>query len=210
LALKLFKESPAVTLRAQARVFRGAFLLFVHALVPMAVMAVPVCLILAQLALWYQARPLHAGESALVAVKLGDQPSATLPEVSLEPAEAFEASIGPVRVLDERSLYWSVVAKQPGRHLLRFRLGDREFGKEFVVGEGFQRVSLARPSWSVSDVLVHPWEPPFEPGSPVQAIAVEYPARRSWTSGSDTWLVYWFVVSMLAAFAAKPWMSVNI
>ncbi len=54
LALKLFKENAVVTLRAQNRLLAGAGRLFVLALVPMAVMALPVTLILGQLSLWYQ------------------------------------------------------------------------------------------------------------------------------------------------------------
>ena len=35
---------------------------------------------------------------------------------------------------------------------------------------------------------------------PVQSIEIEYPLRSSWTSGTDSWVIYWFVVSMIAAF----------
>src|SRR5207248_7289803 len=48
LALKLFKDSPLVALRAQGRILLGAAALFVHAIVPMLVMVVPVCLLLGQ------------------------------------------------------------------------------------------------------------------------------------------------------------------
>src|SRR5437660_7334437 len=54
LALKLVKDSTSVCLRAQGRILLGALRLFVLAVVPMLIMAVPVCLILGQLALWYQ------------------------------------------------------------------------------------------------------------------------------------------------------------
>src|SRR5947199_5505318 len=54
LALKLFKDSASVTLRAQGRMIVGGFRLMVLALVPMLVMALPVTLLLGQLSLWYQ------------------------------------------------------------------------------------------------------------------------------------------------------------
>src|SRR5262245_24050227 len=44
LALKLFKDSARVTLRAQGRIFVGAFKLLFLAIVPMLVMLMPVCL----------------------------------------------------------------------------------------------------------------------------------------------------------------------
>jgi hypothetical protein len=70
LALKLFKENTGVVFRAQGRIFRGAFQLLVLAVVPMLVMAVPMLLLLAQLSLWYQARPLRVGEEAVITLKL--------------------------------------------------------------------------------------------------------------------------------------------
>src|SRR5262249_52974496 len=59
LALKLFKESARVTVGAQGGLLLGAGRLFVLALVPTVVMVVPVALILGQLSLWYQQRPLR-------------------------------------------------------------------------------------------------------------------------------------------------------
>src|SRR5258708_3388194 len=64
LALKLFKDSAAVAVNAQGRILIAAFWLLIYAVVPIIVMFVPVLLILSQLALWYQARPLRIHEVA--------------------------------------------------------------------------------------------------------------------------------------------------
>ncbi len=210
LALKLFKDSPAVTLRAQGRVFWGALRLMIFAIVPMLIMAIPVCLILGQLALWYQARPLREGEETLVELRLNGEPTTALPVVELASDAAFETTIGPVRVPTERAVYWSLKAKQAGRHTLQFRVAEASFEKEFVVGDGFARTSLMRPAWDWSAMLLHPWETPFRPESPVQSIAIQYPSRATWTTGGDTWLAYWFIMSMVAAFLGKPYLNVNI
>ena len=57
---------------------------------------------------------------------------------------------------------------------------------------------------------MHPWEPPFGPDSPVQSIAIDYPKRSSWTCGSDSWMIYWFVVSIVAAFCLRGVVGVNL
>src|SRR5262245_49480137 len=57
LSIRLFPDNAMLALGAQARVFLGAGRLFVLALVPTAIMAIPVTLVLTQLGLWYQARP---------------------------------------------------------------------------------------------------------------------------------------------------------
>src|SRR6516162_801593 len=70
LALKLFKDSAGVAVVAQQRLLQGAARLFVLALIPIAVMAVPVALLLGQMSLWYQQRPLRVGEEAVVTLTL--------------------------------------------------------------------------------------------------------------------------------------------
>lgn len=209
LALKLFKDSPAVTLRAQGRVFRGAFLLMIYAIVPMLVMALPVCLMLGQIALWYQARPLAVGEEALIAIRLKED-SSPMPDFQLAASPDYETVIGPMRVPSKQEIYWTVKAVKPGKHSLTFKAGDETFDKQFVIGDGFQRTSLERPNWSASAMLLHPGEAAFPADSTVQSISINYPTRKSWTSGADTWVAYWFVMSMVAAFVGKPWLNVNV
>ncbi len=209
LALKLFKESPWVTLRAQGRILWGVARSLALTVVPLLVMAVPVCLLLGQIGLWYQARPLPVGEEAVITLKLsGAQTS--WPAVRLRPTDALEVTAGPVRVLSKRELCWNVKARRPGYHRLVFEVGGQQVEKELAVGDGFMRVSTLRPGWEWPDVLFHPAEAPFRPDSPVHSITVEYPERSSWTSGTDSWLVYWVVVSMVAALCLSPLLKVKI
>lgn len=210
LALKLFKESAGVILRCQALVFWGALRLMALSLVPMLVMIVPVLLILGQLALWYQARPLHVGEEALVTLRLNGTDKSEMPAVELRPGEAAESVSGPVRVSSQRAVYWKLKALKAGAQHLTFLVGDELVTKDLAVGQGFMPVSRRRPGWSWTDVLLYPGEPPFPANGPVHSIDVEYPKRLSWTSGTDSWLIFWFVASMAAAFAIRPWLDVNI
>jgi hypothetical protein len=209
LALKLFKESAAVAVRAQARILVAAGRLFVLALVPMAVMAVPVTLVLAQLALWYQARPLRVGEEAVVTVKLNGDTAAPLPEVRLATAGA-ETAIGPVRIESQREVCWGIRALDAGYHRLTVEVDGRSVDKELAVGDGFMRVSTRRPEWSWSDALLHPAEEALRPDSPVRSVDIDYPRRDSWTSGADYWVWYWFAVSLVVALCFRRILRVNV
>jgi hypothetical protein len=210
LALKLFKDSARVALSAQGRILLGAGRLFVLAVVPMLVMAVPVILLLGQLGLWYQARPLKIGEDAVITLGLGGDAASSWPAVNLEPTGAVEVAVGPVRVRSKREVCWNVKAQKPGSHRLFFQVGDQTVAKELAVGDGFMRVSTLRPGWDWSAILLNPWEEPFRPGEPVRSISVTYPSRSSWTSGTDSWVIYWFVVSMVAALCCRRAMNVNV
>ena len=212
LALKLFKDSALVSLLAQGRILRGAFRLFVLAIVPMLVMAVPVTLLLGQLALWYQARPLRVGEDTVVTLKLNGDTRTHWPAVNLQPTDLVEVTVGPVRVQSKREVCWNVKARQPGSHRLAFRIGDQTVVKELAIGDGFMRVSMQRPPWDWSAILLKPTpgEEPFRPDDPVRSIEIDYPHRNSWTSGTDSWVIYWFVVSMIAALCFRRAMNVAV
>jgi hypothetical protein len=210
LALKLFKDSASVAFRAQGRILAGALWLFLLAVVPMLVMFVPVFLLLMQLGLWYEARPLRVGEDAVVTVKLNGDAASGWPEVSLRPTDAVETTVGPVRVLSKREVCWNIKARTSGYQRLVFQVDGQAADKELAVGDGFMRVSTERPGWSWWDALLHPEEQPFGPESAVQSITIDYPERSSWTSGTGWWVYYWFAVSMIAALCFRRLLNVNL
>jgi hypothetical protein len=199
-----------VALKAQGRVLSGAARLFMFAVVPMLVMAVPMALLLGQLALWYEARPLHVGEEAVLTLKLNGPREASWPAVNLSPSSAVEIVAGPARVQKEREVCWNLKARESGAHRLTFQVGEQSVSKELSIGDGFMRVSAERPGWDWSSILLNPWESPFRPDEPVRSIAIDYPERSSWTSGSGYWVIYWFVVSMIAALCFRRALKVNV
>jgi len=210
LALKLFKDSISVTLHAEVRVFRGALLLLFHAIVPMLVMILPVSLLLAQMSLWYQSRPLLPGEVAVITVKLNSNVEGNWPTVNIEPTPIAEVTIGPVRIFSKREICWEIKALENGKHHITLDINQRQIEKELAIGDDFMRVSSTRPDWNWANILMHPAEEPFAPDSIVQSVTIDYPKRLSKTSGADWWLIYFFIASMVSALILKPFMKVRI
>jgi hypothetical protein len=210
LALKLFPDSLSVTFRAQGRILRGALVLLLLAIVPMLVMIVPVSLLLGQLSLWYQSRPIRVGEEVVITMQLAGAAEAPWPDVALEPALAAAVVTGPVRILSQREVCWNLKARENGYHRLLFRVNGEPVEKELTVGDGFMRTSAERPGWCWSDILLQPGEPPFHLDDTVQAIQIDYPGRTSLTSGADWWLVYCFAASMFFALCFRPLLKVNL
>jgi hypothetical protein len=212
LALKLFKDSAWVSLKAQGRILRGACRLFVLALGPMLVMALPVVLLLAQLALWYQARPFKIGEDTIIVLDLhpNSPNGSSWPAVNLRPTDSVEVIAGPVHIQSKREVCWSVRPLKAGEHQLKIEVDNQIYSKEIAVGDGFMRVSRLRPGWDWSSILLNPWEAPFRPGDPVRSIEIDYPERSGWICGTGHWVIYWFVVSMIAAFCCRRALNVAV
>src|SRR5262249_7497589 len=122
LTARLFRDSPAVGFRAQGRVLLGALRLLLLAIVPILVMIVPCVLLLAQMGLWYQAKPLPVGEETVVTMKLGGEVGSAMPLVELMPTEAVEDLSGPVRITSQREVCWNIRTREAGYHRLLFRV----------------------------------------------------------------------------------------
>jgi hypothetical protein len=146
-----------------------------------------------------------------------------------------EPIVGPVHVSSKDEYCWSVKAREVGYHRLTFQVDGKTIEKELVVGDGYMRVSARRPERVLSEDLVYyPAERPFGPDSPVRSIAIDYPRRDTLRTGGESWplywfvglvwasdrlggafglpgwLVYWFVVSLLAAFCFRRALRVNV
>ena len=210
LVLRLFKDSIAVTLQAQGTIFKGAFLLIFYALRPMLIMILPVSLLLAQLGLFYQARPLLPGEEAIVTMQLADDIGNHWPDVKIASMDAAKISIEKTVALSNKQLLWKIQAEKPGLGHIVFQVDGEKIEKELAIGDGFMRTSVIRPGPRLGALMLHPWEKPFTADSAVQSIAIEYPVRISKTSGTDWWIGYFFIVSMVAAVAFIPIFKVRI
>lgn len=210
LALKLYKDSIAVTLKAQGKVFQGAFLLLFHAIRPMLVIIVPVSLILAQMGLWYQFRPLNVDEQTIVIMKLNGNENSPWPNVKMDTNNAAKITIQQTKVLSKRQIFWKIKALEEGYQKITFSVDNQQIEKQLAVGVGFMKISPKKPAWNWADIMLYPTEKPFASDSAVKSISIIYPERVSKTSGADWWIVYFFIASMVFALIFKPFLKVKI
>jgi hypothetical protein len=208
LALKLFKDDLRVMFRCQARILWGILRLQRYILAPVLWMTLPMLLVLAQMGIRYQWRPLRPGEQSLLIVRLEENASPS-PTISLEPNPGVIAEVGPVP--GGKALVWRIRGAAPGRHVLRLQVNDQTVEKEIVVGKNgpLQRVSALRPSARWTDQLLHPVEPRLAAPLAVESIELTYPLRDSILHGAHYWVLTFFLVSMIAALVMAPWFRIR-
>ncbi|MEE9296782.1 MAG: hypothetical protein V3W34_17700 [Phycisphaerae bacterium] len=201
LALKLYNHDMRVTFQAQGRLFWCILRLQLHMLRPILVMLPPMLLLLGQMGVRYQYRPLHPGERTLIKMKLAST-IANPEDVMLQPNPGLIVEAGPVP--GGGWVVWRVRGGAPGRYTLSFDVEGSIVEKELVVADGLERVSAVRPSHDWTAQILHPLEPRLPALSPARSIEILYPSRPSMIHGSNWWILTFFVVSMVAAVALKP------
>ena len=82
LAIKLFKHDPLVTFKCQWQLLKTTGLRLWHSLPPTLVMFVPFCLVLIQLAQWYEFVPLVPREATVVQLDVRKRAVGPIPECS--------------------------------------------------------------------------------------------------------------------------------
>lgn len=201
LAVRLYQHDVGVVLRLQLAILTDTGLYLRYSLLPVLVLFVPVVLILAQLNLYFDLRPLRPGEKTLVKVKVQD-PS-EVADLELKVPEGVAIEIPPVRLESEKEVVWRIRATASGQHTVTVVCDTSEVAKSLAVGEKWMMVpSLA--TRSVLDGILFPGEPLIGSGGCIESIEIGYrPAELELLGWNVHWLLLFLVLSIASAFLFK-------
>ena len=214
MCLRIFKEDLGVALRCQRDILKSIGRRLWLSLPPMAVLLVPFVLILTQLSLRYEKRPIRTGESVILAVELSpDAWSDDRGDVSIQVPRGVVIETPPLHDETEHTVYWRVGLRDPVAAQVIVHAGFYALQKSFVGVDETDRlttVSARRPGSGFFDRLLYPGEPGFANDSPVMSIDIRYPARSTPIFGVDIpWWGTFFIVSMLTAICVRPFFKVQ-
>lgn len=215
--IRLFNDDLAQILRSQMTVLKHNAVYFGLSLVPLAVMIVPFVLIMAQLQMQYGYEGLEAGDEVLVKMELKDDWRDELaagrddrPPVSMNAPEGVKVATGPLWFPSKNEIAWEVVPETQGDFELGVDLAGTNYTKTLTVQDGVTRRSPIRHAGGFLDAVLWPAERPL-PGGPVNAIRIHYPDTDMWFFGLRWhWLIIFFVLSLVFAFALKDRFGVTI
>jgi len=209
IAIRLFGDDVGLLFRLQWRILRGTVVFLRYALTPLLITLVPLVLILIQLDLRYTTRPLEPGERTVVKVRLAD-PSALRDPIELEAPAGVVVETPGVHVAELSEVAWRIRADAPGTYELGVKVGGQTVTKQLLVGSQAGYPSKMRTGGPLTERLLHPGEAPVDAGA-VRSVEVRYPPLPLTLFGWDVnWLVAFLVVSLVAGFAFKGVLGVEI
>lgn len=208
--IRLFKDDLGLMLDAQKRILRTNLRYMKYSVLPMLVMIVPVVLILAQLGIRYTNRPLRAGESALVKLKLAEDAPLDIP-ISVEPGDGIRLETSLFRMPGEGTVEFRIGAASEGEHELVIHVGDDTIRELIVATKQVRRVYPSRTHSTFSAALLAPGQSPLPENSALAEIRVEFPPQTLTVFGMHVnWLVFFFIASIAAGYSLKGVFKVQL
>jgi uncharacterized membrane protein (DUF106 family) len=209
LEVRLYKDDLSLMLDAQRRILRTNLTYMKYSLMPMLIMIVPVVLILIQLGIRYQNRPLRPGDSALVKLKF-DEPIENL-DIAVAADDGIRLETPLLRIPDEREIDFRIGAVEKGDHRFTIRVGENDITTPVLVANRVKRVYSERTKAAFSGALFAPGQKPLPAESPLKSINILLPKRQLKLLGMNVhWLVFFFIVSVIAGYSLKGVFKVEV
>ncbi|HEY7390903.1 MAG TPA: hypothetical protein VH640_20470 [Bryobacteraceae bacterium] len=207
LEMRVYADDPGATWRAQNSLIKANLRYIGLALRPALLMVVPVGVLLIHMEGFYGRAPLEPGRSVVVTAVLGGGADGPAPQ--LVPPRGFQVSALPVRIPEQGEVSWRIVPERAASGELHFQIGGQRFTKKIEAGGG-QRFIAERRVRSVWEAFWHPDEPRL-PAGKIEWVEVAYPAASMAIFGMRiNWLVWFVVVSMLAALVFRKRFGVTL
>jgi uncharacterized membrane protein (DUF106 family) len=211
--IRLFNDDLGAIWRAQLELLRNNLTYLRLSLVPMLWMIVPLTLLVAQLQFYYGYEGLTPREPVLVKVQVKDSGAkfGGSGVATLEPVQPIRFDTPTIWLPGARELVWRLSPQDAGDYELRINVGQETFTKTLNSTPGVARRSPVRLEQGFVNQLLYPSEAPLPSSGPVSAISIAYPEREIDVLGWRIhWMIVYFALSMIFAFALRKPFNVTI
>jgi hypothetical protein len=204
LEIRLFNDDLGAVFRAVGQMLWQNLQYLRYSSVVVAWVALPLLLVAAQLQAFYGYEGLSVGEPTLLTLRLRAAQPRNVPRpeaFSLQSPDGIRVDTEPIVLPGAKEVSWRLVPTAPGDYTLITRVNDTTLQKQVHVSTGAVRRSQVRVAGLV-DQLLYPSEPPLPDDGIVSEITLSYPEPGLGVFGwRVNWLVVFFAVSMVTAFA---------
>jgi hypothetical protein len=206
LEIRLFQDDPLITLSAFGRVLTGTLVYMKDSLKPLLVMLPLVVLWIAQLAGWFEWRPLNIGESVVVKAALKPDTKLVGQSAALQVPKGFEIETPAFRSSAGNEVLWRLRANQEASGPLVLKVADASAEIPIVSGNKLAEVAPVKLGSTSGfwDRVLYPMDKPLAADSIFKEIHIDYPQRSLTIGGFEiNWLIWLLLVSIILGFVLK-------
>lgn len=212
--IRLFNDDLRAILRAQFEILghNGRYLKL--SLAPMIWILPPLFLVVAQMQFQYAYEGFNPGDETLLTAHFSQEAQAGVqrPQIELSTPEGVVQETPGVWVPSRGEMTWRLGVESAGDYEVELHTGDATYTKSLrVAGERVVRRSPVRVGSGLLDELIYPAEAPLPADAAIDKIELAYPDRDIAYFGFAThWMVWFFALSMVFAFALRNRLGVTI
>ena len=214
----LFIDDPILILKAQAGIFSQGVRYLAYALIPLAIMFLPVLIFLVNCEYRYHYRPFQPGEVFLLKLRFSEHVFEWRNAVNLELPPSLELTAPPLRVQDKdeggkefHEIDYRVKVNEWGNHAVKLSVGDNEHVALKIFCDPSRTIRL-NPIETAGffSTFLHPGIGVLKLGNRIEQMEVKYPEDQISFFGWETYWVWPFLILMfIFAFALKPLIRVE-
>lgn len=212
LELRLFKDSLAISFKAQGSILRCNLRYISYSARPMLVMIIPLVLIIIQLNLWFNYQFLSSGEQAILKVTLKEGFDPLEVNFTVEPSSGFEIETPALRIEEDREIDWRFRAKEGSAPDLVVIADGEKYQKKIAIAQKpLSKISAVKVRENFFSQVLNPGEAPLPSNSPLESIEILYSSKSMNFFGWNIhWLIVYFVLAIIFGFAFKGLFKVEI
>lgn len=208
LAVRLFRDQLPVVAGSYAKILRGTGRYLRLAFMPLLYVIIPITVLIVQMDRSLGSTAIQPGQPFLLTVKAGNTEAMNALSLHL-PAE-IEITAPAVHVAAENEVVWRLSARTQGDYEIKVVTGTENAMKTVRVSPELARVSAVRLRGQFLERMLSSGEAALPPGA-IESISVSYPERNIDIAGYEmNWIWLFFILSMVAGFAFKELLGIQI
>lgn len=203
--IRLFIDSPKRVAISLGRLMSNS-LLYIAAMLPaFVILAVPLAFMYLSLEARHGFEEIPLNKPFVVSVQLADGVDGR--KLTFTPDQGIEITSPPLYAKSEQTVYVRAIATEPVSNAIHVGLGGRDETKRIVADPKAEQMAPDRAS-GIDLFLSYGSESALV--GDITAIRVPHPSKATLFLGAKSWLLWWLLVMMVAAFGLRKQMGVTL
>jgi uncharacterized membrane protein (DUF106 family) len=209
LAVRLYRDQLPVVMGSYGKILRGTGRYLKLAFKPLIYVIIPITILIVYVDRYLGSTPIAVGSTFLVTASTSNLDA--LDKVTLEAPPEIAITAPPVHVPAENEVVWRLVASKPGDYEIKLVEDGQSMTKSVSIADGLAKISTQRLRDRFWERIFTSGEPALPSAGSLKSISIGYPERKIDIAGYGmNWIWLFFILSMIAGFAFKEILGIQI